>query len=246
MSIVQFPDYSPHIINGVHEVASHHDRKTVIDIIRNFFPSAKIRSGNYYFSRSRTMILQYYPQLEHGDQDIIHNEFEKARDMKMTLEDGDRSVFKRFSLANDYKRAARNLFIVIESASHRAELKNLMEQFSETLAARATQPPPMGTTSTHSNPFSDSHAACTLTQIDIGNLNQLDVSTYPSEARGEAAVVLGLQGQDATTQEVLAVIPLEVFSRDRTGEEAETHTVSSYDTVGHSLYGTEAGDDADR
>ncbi|KAH9021437.1 hypothetical protein EDB84DRAFT_532326 [Lactarius hengduanensis] len=183
------------------------------------------------------MILQYYPQLEHGDQDIIHDEFEKARDMKMTLEDGNRSVFKRFSLANDYKRAARNLFIVIECLSSSRAEKSYGSVFGDPCRE-----------STHSNPFSDSHAACTLTQIDVGNLNQLDVSTYHSEARGEAAVVLGLQGQDATTQEVLAVIPLEVFSRDsdRTGEEAETHTVSSYDTVGHGLYGTEVGDDADR
>jgi len=37
----------------------------------------------------------------------------------------------------------------------------------------------------------------------------------------EAAIVLGLHGRDATTQGVLAMIPLEVISGDRTDEEGE-------------------------
>ncbi|KAH8978652.1 hypothetical protein EDB92DRAFT_549349 [Lactarius akahatsu] len=243
MSTVQSPDYSPHIINGIHEVASQHVGKAIVNIIRNCFPSGKIRSGNYYLRRSHTMILQYFLQLEVEDQDTIHREFVITADMKEKLEDGKRSVFKRFSLAKDYERVAKNLFIIVESASHRAASKNLMAQISEAIAARAPQ---LGTTTTLSDPFSDSHAASTLTDIDVGNLNQLEVSTYHSEARGEAAVVIALQGRDATTQEILGMIPLEVFPGDRTDEQAETRTVSSYDTVGHGLYGTEVGDDADR
>ncbi len=77
MSTVQSSDYSPHIVNGVYEVASHHVGKTLVDVIRDCFPSGKIRSGNYYFSRSRTMILQHYAHLEPGDQDIIHRAFEE-------------------------------------------------------------------------------------------------------------------------------------------------------------------------
>ena len=37
----------------------------------------------------------------------------------------------------------------------------------------------------------------------------------------EAAVVLGLQDHDGTTQEVLAMIPLEVISGDRADEGGE-------------------------
>ncbi|KAH9033885.1 hypothetical protein EDB85DRAFT_1949295 [Lactarius pseudohatsudake] len=210
------------------------------------------------------MILQYYPQLEHGDQDIIHDEFEKARDendigrwqslciqkvfLGQRLQTGREKPIHSHRECLSSSRAEKSYGSVFGDPCRERYARVLAHLLVFTVNTNllATQPPPMGTTSTHSNPFSDSHAACTLTQIDVGNLNQLDVSTYHSEARGEAAVVLGLQGQDATTQEVLAVIPLEVFSRDRTGEEAETHTVSSYDTVGHGLYGTEVGDHADR
>ncbi|KAH9162950.1 hypothetical protein EDB89DRAFT_2079281 [Lactarius sanguifluus] len=216
MSTVQSPDYSPHVINGVHEVASQHVGKTIVDVIRNCFPSGKIQRGNYYFRRSHTMILQYFPQLEIEDQDTIHREFEITATMKENLEDDKRSVFKRFSLAKDYERVAKHLFIIVERASHRAARKSLRAQISEAIAARAPQ---LGTTTTHSDPFSDSHAASTPTDIDIGNLNQLEVSTYHSEARGEAAVVIGLHGRDATIQEVLGMIPLEDFSGDRTDEE---------------------------
>ncbi len=131
-----------------------------------------------------------------------------------------------------------------------------MAQISEALAARgtlahflscsksepnllATQPPPFGTTSTISNPFSDTHEVSSLADVDVGNLNQVEMSTFESEAGGsqfmislivlvtrlimppEAAVVLELHGRDGTTQEVSAKFPLAVVSGDRTDEEGE-------------------------
>ena len=75
MSTAQFPDPSPHIINGVYEVASHHVGKTLVDTIRSCFPNGKIRRGNYYLSRSRTMLAQYYARLEYEDQDAIKHEY---------------------------------------------------------------------------------------------------------------------------------------------------------------------------
>ncbi len=77
MSTAQSPDNSPHIINGVHEVASHHVGKGILDIIRDRFTDGKIRSGNYYFSRTRTMIQQHYPGLPLNDQNAVHFEFAK-------------------------------------------------------------------------------------------------------------------------------------------------------------------------
>ena len=66
----------------------------------------------------------------------------------------------------------------------------------------------------------------------------------------EAAVVLGLHGQDGSTQEVATTIPLEVISSDRTDEGAqrltrwlaETATLSSLES--HAIYGpSSAGSD---
>ena len=42
----------------------------------------------------------------------------------------------------------------------------------------------METTSTHSNPFSDTHEVSTLTDVDISDLNQVEMSTFQSEATG--------------------------------------------------------------
>lgn len=164
------------------------------------------------------------------------------------MESADSSIFKRHSLAKDYKRVAKHLFIIVETASRRAAAKNLKAQVSEAIAARATQPPPFGTASTLTNPFSDSHEASSLADVDVGNLNHVEMSTFHSEAGGEATVVLELHGRDGTTQEVAATIPLAAISGDRTNEEAETATVHSYDTANHGLYGppSEAGGDLGR
>jgi len=76
--------------------------------------------------------------------------------------------------------------------------------------------------------------------VDVGNLNQVEMSIFESGATGgqlmisvvvlvtrlimspEAAVVLELHGRDGTTQEVAATISLAVASGDRTNEGGET------------------------
>jgi hypothetical protein len=148
--------------------------------------------------------------------------------------------FRKYLKAKEYEEVARYLFIIVETASRRAADQNVMAQISVAIAERGPQPPPVGTTSTLSNPFSDSHATTSLTDVDVGNLNQVEMSIFQSRATGEAATVLGLHGRDGTTQEVAATIPLPVVSGNRTCERAETGTVSSYELYSHS----EAGDDA--
>ncbi|KAI9444376.1 hypothetical protein BJY52DRAFT_1420819 [Lactarius psammicola] len=230
---VQSPDCSPPIINSIYEVASHHVGKSLVDAIRNSFTRGKIRRGNYYFVSFGNLIWGKALTEAGLDRTSL------ARDK---MESADGSIFQKYSLAKDYKRVAKHLFIVVETASRRAAEKNLMAQISEALAARASQqPPPIGTTSTISNPFSDSHEVSSLADVDVGNLNQVEMSTFQSEARGDAAVVLELHGRDGTTQEVSAKFPLAVVT-----DEDETGSVSSFDTTGHGLYGSEASDDAGR
>lgn len=77
MSTAPFPDFSSHIVNGIHEVASHHVRKGLLDIIRDSSTGGKIRSGDYYLSRTRTMIKQHYQGLPFQDQNTVHYRFNK-------------------------------------------------------------------------------------------------------------------------------------------------------------------------
>lgn len=83
-------------------------------------------------------------------------------------------------------------------------------------------PPPIGITSTLSNPFTDSHEVTSLADVDIGNLSEVEMSVFQSEAAGgqfvisivvsvmslivspEAAVIFDLHGRDASTQQVVA------------------------------------------
>ncbi len=75
MSAVQSPDYSPPIINGIYEVASHHVGKSLVDVVRDCFTRGKIRRGDYYFGRVHPMIQQHYARLELDDQNTIDFEF---------------------------------------------------------------------------------------------------------------------------------------------------------------------------
>ncbi|KAN0139104.1 hypothetical protein V8E53_003106 [Lactarius tabidus] len=235
------PDFSAQFINGVHEVASHHLGKSVFDAIRNCFTSGKVREGDYFFRRSHTLIREYYDSLPIQDQDAILMEFRKTRIAKQQVESA-RSSIRR--LAKDYRQVAQHLFLVVESASRRADEESLMDQFSRVNAQRAAQLPQFGTISTHSDPFSDSHETSSLADVDVGNLDQVEMSVFESETAGEATVVLGLHGRDGSTQEVAATIPFAVGSDDsgRTGERVETGTLHSFDS--HGYFGhSEAGDD---
>lgn len=78
-----------------------------------------------------------------------------------------------------------------------------------------------------------------LADVNVGNLNQVEMSVFRFEATGgqliipivmlvttlimspEPAIVLGLHGQDGTTQEVAGTIPLAVGSDYRTDEGGE-------------------------
>ncbi|KAF8258748.1 hypothetical protein EI94DRAFT_1707698 [Lactarius quietus] len=219
MATAQIPVFSPHIVNGVYEVASHHVGKTLLETILNCFPSGKIRRGNYYVTRSRTMLAQYYERLEDQDQDAIEHEFTSTMDAKDKLRGvkGPGYVLKKYSLAKEYKQVAKSLFIIVEISRARAE--------------RAAQQPPIGTTTTHSNPFSDSHETSSLDDalddVDVGNLSRFELSVFQSTNAREAAVVVGMENWDGTTQEVSSAFPLPGVRGDMTNEGAGKHYEST-------------------
>lgn len=248
MSTAQAPDDPLHIDNDHYEVLSHRVGKSLVDVIRKHLTSGKIRRGDYYFGRMQTMIRQHYAQLEFEDKMKIEFEIESTVDVKETLEDA-KSILQRFMLAREYKRVSKDTFKIVERASSRARNNNnIIDQISVALGGGATPPSPTGTTNPFSNTFGDSPAVTTLTEVDVGNLNQVEMSTFQSEVTGETTVVVELQGLDGTTQEFAATIPFVVVSGDGIGEGAETASVSSYDSVGHEFYGppSEAGSDEGR
>lgn len=72
------PDYSPPIINGVYDVAGYHIGKSLVDVFRDYLTSSgRIRNGDYFVSRSRPLIQQFYPSLPNGDQNAIQNEYQR-------------------------------------------------------------------------------------------------------------------------------------------------------------------------
>jgi len=74
--------------------------------------------------------------------------------------------------------------------------------------------------STPRDPFTDSHAISTLTDVSVNDLDQVDILAFTNEDTGESAVVLDLHGQDSSIQHLVSTFPTEAFSGDRTNGEA--------------------------
>ncbi|KAF8263960.1 hypothetical protein EI94DRAFT_1739625 [Lactarius quietus] len=228
MSTAQIPDFAPPLINGIYEVASHHVGKSVVDVLRECFTtSGKLRRGDYYYDRVHPMIQQHYKQLDTDDQNMIDFEVTQTSLAKEKMNQAEGSIFRKFSLAKDYQRVAKHLFIIVETASRRAAERHLMAQIAEARAARATQPPAFGTSSTHSDPFSDSHETSSLGDVDVGNLDRVEMSIFESTTGG-AAFVLDAQNRDGTAQEFASTFP--GVPGGWRNEWADTATLSSLDS----------------
>jgi len=92
------------------------------------------------------------------------------------------------------------------------------------------------------DPFTDSHAISTLTNVAANDIDEMDMSTFQNEDTGgrswirfhnlikhvdcltESAVVFDLRGRDSSTQHVVATFPSKVLSGDGTDGEGETPT----------------------
>lgn len=245
MSTAQSVESSAHIINGMHEVARHHIGKSLVDVFRNSSVGGQLRKGDYYLDRSYILVQQCFAGLLQEEQDNIIAKIKVTIDLKEGFDSArDRlSIFQRYLSAKDYKRVSKDLFKLVESASRRATGTSLLAQVSETISGRATQAPPMGTTSTHTNPFSDSHEVSSLADVDVDDLDQVEMSTYQSETTGDAVVVLDLHGRDSSIQQVIATFPPEAFVDDDICGEGDSASIHSGQLWGsHS----EAGDDAGR
>ncbi|KAF8257041.1 hypothetical protein EI94DRAFT_1761230 [Lactarius quietus] len=242
MSTAPFPDFSSPIINGIHEEGEHRVGKGFFGIIWASLTGGKIRNGDYYFSRTRTMIKQHYPGLPLQDQNTVHFEVTKVIGAQEKLECA-QGVIEKHIRARKYERVSKETFKIVKRVSNRADTNNVMAQMSEIPGGRPPQPPPTGTTSTFTNPFADSHAVSSLSDIDVSNVSQVEMTTYESEPTGETAVIYDLHGRDASTQQVVATFSPEIIVANEiepVSQAASIHDNQVYDS--HS----EAGDDDGR
>ncbi len=76
MSTSKSTDSGPEIVNGMHEVASNHLGKTLLNnIINTLTGGDNVRRAEYYMSRSRTLLQQHITALLPDDQTAIREQF---------------------------------------------------------------------------------------------------------------------------------------------------------------------------
>ncbi|KAI0299136.1 hypothetical protein B0F90DRAFT_1668778 [Multifurca ochricompacta] len=195
--------------------------------------SCQIEQGDHYMDLSRDLLEKHLQLMLLNDQTAIRHTFtscfdevqcDRARDAKKKLGKENSSQIKGIFQARKYRHLSRETFKIVKKASDRIRDDLLMDQIKKatsgssfaTSEARAAGSIPR-------NPFTDSHAISTLstlTDVAVGDLDSVEMSTYQSEATGEAAVVLDLYGQDASRQQVVATFPSELFSGYWTDGEA--------------------------
>jgi len=241
---------SPQIVNGFFEVSSVFLGRGLVAGIKDSFTGGRIRRGDFAMSRSRNLLQQHLRQLPLDDQNFIRLKYDEAREAKAKLEREKISPLQKFVLAMQYEKVAEYTFKVIERASHRTIDDGLMAQISAAAdeGAGPSAPsagPSAGPTTTPRNPFTDSHAISTLTDVNVHNLDHVKMEAYRSKDTGEAAVIFDIHNRDASTQQVLATISPELIAGD------EMHRLDAHESASiysHELYGphSEAGDDAGR
>jgi len=213
---------SPHIVEGVVEVTGHLLGRSVIDFLRrNLITSSQVEQGDELMDRSTVLLEQHLQLIELELQTQIRVHYMTARDIKEELDDMNGSAVKKFFQARKYRKHARKTFKITRRASDRARGERLMDQIAE--ATRGLEGRPgnnADTASTPRDPFTDSHAISTLTDVSVNDLDQVEMSTYQNEDTGESAVVLDLHGQDSSIQHLVSTFPTEAFSGDRTNGEA--------------------------
>jgi len=222
MSDIPFQTYAPELIESVVEVAGDFIGKSLMDSLRKSFSSSnQEQGGDYFMDQSRVLLQNHLQMIQLQQQIIIHRKYQKLRKVKQRLDSHDGSRFQKLLKARKYRRVSRETYKIIKNASDRARDDHLMSQISE-----ATRQPGSGsgsgpeTGTVGSNPFSDSHAISTVSEVSVNDLSRVEMSTYQEEATGEAAVVLDLVAEDESVQHIVATFSTEAFSEDSTDSSA--------------------------
>jgi len=187
--------------------------------------------GDNLMDRSRDLLRSHLQLIELDTQRIIRERILDVRRLKEGLENHTGNDFQRLLKARKYRRHSRKVFKIVKSASDRATEDSLLAQIVE--ATRGPEVTPggggggesrnnLGTATTRSDPFGDSHAISMLTDIHVDDLDEIELSTFKNEEDSDAAAVLDLTRRDGSTQHLVATFPVEAFSGDRADGEAAT------------------------
>ncbi|KAF8494121.1 hypothetical protein F5888DRAFT_1718773 [Russula emetica] len=209
-------------VEGVVEVNAHLVGSNLIDSLRRTFTiDSQMEQGDNFMDRSLNLLENHLQLMLLREQNTIRERYIEARDLKHELhsDDYNGSPFQRFFKAREYKRLSKKAYKVIKIASDRVREDPLFMETTQPHGGQSGSGP--GIASKPRNPFTDSHAVIsTLTDVDVNNLDQVEMSTYQEEATNGAAVVLDFVARDKSVQHVVATFPTEASSGDRTDREA--------------------------
>jgi len=209
------------------EVISPLVGKSIFDSLRRkFSTSGQMESGDYFMDRSRELLRRHLQLIELDQQDTIRQQIDGMRDIKNDLENFRGSALKKYRMATDYERESRVTYRIVKRASERGMEGRLMNQIAEEMQRhRGGSGSGSGTVaSIPRDPFTDSHAISSLTNVSVVDLDRVEMSTFQDTDNGEAAVVLDLVAQDQSVQHIVATFPTEAFSGDGTDRGGEMLT----------------------
>ncbi|KAH9987574.1 hypothetical protein BJV77DRAFT_1024892 [Russula vinacea] len=209
--------HAPDVLGGVAEVAVN----GVIEVTGPLIG----RKGDYFMDRSRDLLRRHIQLIELREQDVISRNIHDMRDMKNGLDNFSGSRFQRLIEAKKYRRLSKVTYKIIKIASERGIDRGFMDQIADAMRQNgggngsgggSGSGPGTAVPSIARNPFTDSHAVSTLTDITVNDLEQVEMTTYQVGDTSEAAVVLDLVAQDKSVQHVVATFPTEAFTADTT------------------------------
>jgi len=200
------------LIDGVRRSLSIHDQEEL---------------GDDFMDLARDILQKHLNLIELRTQRLIRENIIDVRRLKEELENHSGHGFQKLLKARKYRRLSRKAFKIVKRASDRAIDDSLLAQIVEATRGPGVTPGGGGggeldTATTRSNPFGDSHAISTLTDIHVDDLDEIELSTFKNEEDGDAAAVLDLVRRDGSTQHLVATFPVEAFSGNSADGEAAT------------------------
>jgi len=225
------PNIVPHVVGGVVQVTGTLLGRGLIEgVLKHVSPRRQEERGDYFMERSRDLLKANLEVIPPDEQENIRDDYNQVRELKQRLRGNSVTGLERLSTAKEYKRLSKQTHREIQRASGEAIDKNLMAQIP---TKRGSQVAPGHTfASTYSNPFTESHAISSSTNVSVNDLNPVEMSRRETGDRADKAsqsvgtVALSEQ-EDGTSSHLVSTPPPHISPSDCTNEDAETRAVSS-------------------
>jgi len=230
-----FSTYAPHLVGSAAQVTGNLFVKVLFDDFRKrFSPRRQEQRGDDFMDQTREILQTRLGFIPFDQQGPILRDYEKLRETRQRLGNESTSVLgfkKRLDKATEYKRSSRETYWTIKSASDTAIDNNLVARMTQNTSTRGLQVAPrntFGTTSTHSNPFTDSHAISQLTNESVNDLNAVAMTPYETEGERAkktnrppgVAAAPSVHRENGTSSHLVST----PSPGDRTNKDAETRT----------------------